>query len=89
MQVFAVFAVSNPQLMIDGLNANFEENYYFVEPNTFFVATTNKTTRQLSDAVGLTGETNLGGIVIPVTSYWGRENPDIWEWINIKMNANG
>ena len=30
-----------------------------------------------------------GGIVIPVTNFWGRHSTDLWEWIRVNQSANG
>ena len=89
MQVYAVFGVSNPQLMTTILSEKFPNNYFLAQPDAFFVAATGVTTRQLGDKLGFDGSQDLAGIVIPVTSYWGRHSTELWEWINLKMNSDG
>ena len=42
--------------------------------------------RDLAEKLGIRGKPNIGsGIVIPVTSYSGRANPVLWEWLNFRM----
>ena len=42
--------------------------------------------RDLAEKLGIRGEPNIGsGIVIPVTSYSGRANPALWEWLSLRM----
>ena len=42
--------------------------------------------RDLAEKLGIRGEPKIGsGIVIPVTSYSGRANPALWEWLSLRM----
>lgn len=89
MQVFAVFDVSNPEWMKKHLSTQYPDDHFFSEPSTFFIAVRGKTTRQLGDEIGFDGSHDIRGIIVPVTSFWGIHNRDLWEWISVKMNANG
>ena len=84
MQVFAIFDVSNPDRIRGRIKTQFSE-YYDCGTNSFFVADTNKTTQQIAESVGLDQER---GIVMPVTSFWGYHDSELWEWIGIKLRTN-
>ncbi len=88
MQVFAVFNISR----INAVRQKVEERYpgnFRQEGNCLFLETEGETTREVAEKIGF-GQDNLSsGIVLPVTSYWGRADPELWEWISVKMDANG
>ena len=92
MQVYAVIKVAAPNLVKAKIAERYAGDYYEIDDETFFVATQGETTRQVATNIGL-GEGNpeelASGIVIPVTSYWGRYSPDLWDWINVKQRSNG
>ena len=87
MQVFAVFDVSDPTSVKAALEQNFPGNYYQIGTSTFFVATVGKTTRQVAEVIGLDGDRRL--VVVPVASYWGVHNAELWEWLSVKMSQYG
>lgn len=44
------------------------------------------TSQELSDAIGLTEGTTGVGIVVAVSSYYGRATNDIWEWVSSRWD---
>ncbi len=92
MQVFAVFSIADPSRVRAGLHEHYGNNYYEAADDVFFIATEGETTRQLATKIGLGDDNTAGvtmGIVIPVTSYWGRYHSQLWEWISVKQSSNG
>ena len=92
MQVFAVFSVADPDRVKAGIDQHYGGNHYEVAADVYFVATEGETTRQLATKIGLGDENEAGvtsGIVIPVTSHWGRYSSQLWEWISVKQSSNG
>ena len=89
MQAFAVFDVSDPDAARERIKTRYGDNCYETGRNSFFVATAGETTRQLASAIELGDESASSGIVIPMTSYRGRHDSQLWEWIGVKLNANG
>lgn len=90
MQVFAIFKVHNPDLVKTKIVEQYPDGHYEAGDSTFFVATRGETTRQVATKVGLgDGDGATSGIVIPVTSYWGRQDRTLWEWISVQQNTNG
>ena len=92
MQVYVAFAISDLDRVRLGLRAHYEKYHYNAGRGTFFVATRGETTKQVASKLGL-GDGNehgtTGGIVVPVTSYWGRHSNDLWEWIDTMQATNG
>ena len=88
MQVFAVFSVSHSRIVRERLQEHYPDQY-IEGRQAFFVATVGETSVQVADKLGFGTENLSSGIVIPVTAYWGRADPNLWEWIQVKMDANG
>ena len=92
MQVFAVFSVADPDRVKAGIAEHYGGNHYEAASGVYFIATEGETTRQLATKIGLGDDNEAGvtsGIVLPVTSYWGRYNSQLWEWISVKQSTNG
>ena len=92
MQVFAVFSVADSSRVKAGIDEHYGNNHYEAADGVFFIATEGETTRQLATKIGLGDDDGAGvtsGIVVPVTSYWGRYNSQLWEWISVKQSSNG
>ena len=92
-QVFAMFDVNNRARVQKRLEESFPDDFLPVGSQAFLVAASGITTRQLADRLGLSTPNSLQpsqtGIVVPVTTYWGLHNTDVWEWIAAKTQANG
>ena len=84
MQVFAVFEIKNPSVVKARAEEHYAPHVYVSSPQTLFVATSGQTTKEVAETLGF-GEEGRSGIVVPVTSYWGRHNPNLWEWIDSRM----
>ena len=87
MQVFAVFAVSDLPAVSAKAEQHYPGQFYVVDSQTIFVATLSQTTQDVGTNLGF-GEEGQLGIVVPVTSYWGRHQPYLWEWIAARL-SNG
>ncbi len=90
MQVFVAFNISHQALVRARILKSYDGNYFDAGNGSFFISTDGETTRQVATKIGLGDDADVtSGIVISVTTYWGRYNKDLWEWISVKMNANG
>ncbi len=89
MQVFAAFSLADPASVRKCANEQYSGDWYETEQGAFFIATSGETTRQVASKIGLGDDAAETGVVVPVTSYWGRHNRELWEWISVKMSANG
>lgn len=87
MQVFVAFSLSDREKVREILEQKYKDEYYD-DGNNFFVATEGETTRQFGSNIGIGGDDSVSsGIVLPVTSYWGRYKQEVWEWIDVKQSA--
>ena len=91
MALFVVVALHNSAPAIGkNIAEGFPDNFYEVEEDKWFVATTLVTAKQVSDKLGITTDDKLPappiltGIVIRIGGYFGRGSTDMWEWIAAK-----
>ena len=93
MQVFAVFAVENEARVEAGLREHYPDRFWDVGNAAYLVATKDETTRGVATKLGLgdkvEGLVTTTGIVVPVTSYHGRGDSDMWEWIAVTRRSDG
>jgi hypothetical protein len=59
------------------------ESLYTIEPGKWIVDSPTATSRSLGDSLEVPATEPF--IVVPVTGYSGRAQPDLWEWIAAKM----
>ncbi len=89
--LFAIFAASNPEAMKQKLSSSqntfpflskaaSDESWLIIAPNAI-------TTKELSDAFGITDGSVSSAVVVRVENYFGRASTDIWEWIAAKMGV--
>ena len=93
MQVFAVFAVKDRTRVREGLDEHYPNQYRVVGNAAYLVATKDETTREVATKLSLgdeiPGRPVTSGIVVPVVSYWGRGDKDMWEWITVRRRSDG
>ena len=88
--VFALFAATNPgavQLAINSSRYPFAMIAQKVSGDSWFlIAPSATTTKEVSDALGITDGTNGSGVIVRVDTYYGRANTAIWEWLSAKRS---
>ncbi len=72
MTIFAIVGITDPARLLMALNAHFSPK----------VAATAK---DVSDRLGITDGSNGNGVVLNVAGYFGRSNPQLWEWLAAKI----
>jgi hypothetical protein len=88
MAVFAVISV--PPQDLDGLASAIKNQpgneFMRLNSNTWLVSSTG-TARELSLKLGVNSEHPSTGsaVVVGISAYWGRANPDIWDWLKIQL----
>ncbi len=87
MQVFVAFNIGDFNA-VSGMAVRYYPKGSRVEGDSIFIATDGETTRQVATRIGLGDDPSSNGIVVPVTSYWGRYDRDLWEWLSAKQRAD-
>lgn len=88
--LFAIFGVSNPAALEARLqNISPWLSLKLQEGEWLLIAPTSTTTKEVSDRLGITGqsETVSPAIVIRADGYFGRSAPSNWEWIATKLGV--
>jgi hypothetical protein len=87
--IFAIVGASDPEKLGEALNDNFAGNYIQIPrgANYFVVASPQiaVTAKQISDKLGITDGSNGSAVVLNVAGYYGRTDPEIWEWLAAKL----
>ncbi len=87
----SVFVIISQQPSNPGLQAAIKEKYpndhYELYPNQWLVRG-EKTSPEIAEELGITKEIPDTAIVFSVSSYWGRTNPNVWEWLKVKWEKN-
>jgi hypothetical protein len=61
------------------------ESLYTVEPGKWIIESPATTSKEFSNSLGVVATEWF--LVVPVTGYFGRAQPDLWEWIAAKITA--
>jgi hypothetical protein len=61
-------------------------NLYTIEEGKWIVESPAVTSKDFADSLGAV-TTQSPFIVVPVTAYFGRTQPDLWEWLAAKIAA--
>jgi hypothetical protein len=61
-------------------------NLYTIEEGKWIIDSPAVTSKDFADSLGVVA-TESSFIVVPVTGYYGRTQPDLWEWLAAKIAA--
>lgn len=88
-QVFIVIVTKNEREVFSRLCKNIESpksNIFKIDEDKFAVAF-DGTSRDLVEKAGIRSDPSIGsGIAFPITTYSGRADPALWEWLGLKMD---
>lgn len=89
MAIFFVTPISDAAALKRAIKEKIGDEVYFLPGHSgaAFVAF-NGTTKDLSDALGITSNDEVRvstGVVLPVSNYYGRGPTDMWEWLKVRM----
>lgn len=56
-------------------------------PKNGFVVSYSGTTQELSNLLGVTDGSSAPGVVVAISSYYGRAPTTLWEWIKSRWDA--
>jgi hypothetical protein len=84
MALFLVAAIQNGAAAVDSaITAKIQaEERYQIESGKWVVSMDAPTAKAVSDTLGLTE--NATHITLPIRGYFGRSQPDLWEWLAAK-----
>lgn len=87
MAIFAILAPSETDIMKAELQRLFPGDYLRVGFGQWLVSAANASAKDVSDAVGISDGRSGTGIVFLTAGYFGRSNPEHWEWIASRLTA--
>jgi hypothetical protein len=89
-KIFAVIAAGNPDKLKAKIEADFPEANLMVGSGQWLiVGPSTMTTQELSVKLEISVDGSIsGGIVLSVSSYFGRTQISTWEWLTAKMGDN-
>lgn len=87
MPVFAILPEDNTKLKpkIESIIPNGDR---LLLPGGGWLVSHSGTSKELAGILGIApseGNDTTPGIVVGITSYWGRATPDVWEWLQLKL----
>lgn len=88
MQIFVAFDVGDKSVVMENIEENYAQNHHKAD-ESFFIATTGETAKEVANKIGIGEEQDTWGIVISIDSYWGCYDAELWEWLEAKRSANG
>jgi hypothetical protein len=86
MIIYAVLVPTENARLDAAMTASFPGNYLKVGPGQYLVAGKG-TAIDVSNALGITDGTNGSGIVLSTSSYYGRAENNVWEWMRVKVST--
>lgn len=92
MQIFAIIDIKDRDLVLAKVQENYEGQYYDSGRQTLFVATDGETSKEVAVKLGLSGvsaDEYTSGVVVLVGNYWGHYDPQLWAWLQAKIDSNG
>ncbi len=86
-KIFAVIAAINIDALKPRIEADFPDTNLMVGAGQWLIVGPNSmTTQELAIKLGISTEPSIsGGIVLSVSSYYGRTQISTWEWLTAKM----
>jgi hypothetical protein len=85
MALFAILAPLDNAKIGEAIEQAFPSEFFSVSNGQWFVSGTG-TPKEISDRIGITDGKNGAGIVVAVSSYWGRSSPDLWPWLSARLS---
>jgi hypothetical protein len=86
MSIFAITAPASNTAIGPAIETQFKDQYFKAWQGHWFVSTSGtamEVANKLSVADGSVGTV----IVVSVANYWGRANPEVWEWLKSRLES--
>jgi hypothetical protein len=85
MPTFVVIATANKAELGQAVKTVAPDDFWELKNDTWFVYQAGVTSHQMADRLGINNATTGVGVVLPVSNYAGRANPDLWEWLKLRL----
>ncbi|AIP33193.1 hypothetical protein DR64_3448 [Paraburkholderia xenovorans LB400] len=88
MAIFAIIGQGDAgsEKLPGKIESAFPANFLKIRDNTWLVAS-KATVQEVSEQLGITKGESGAAVVLGVSTYFGRANPNIWSWIKEKWEA--
>jgi hypothetical protein len=83
MPVFAVISTKEPQKLTASVTEKIPDGDRYKLTSDSWLVSFPGTTTQLTESIGISDGTAGSAVVLAVGNYFGRANPDIWEWLKL------
>jgi hypothetical protein len=87
MLLFAILGHNDNPALAAALNTHFPGNHLKIGAGQWLVAGKDTTVVDVSNVLGISDGTNGSGIVVSISSYYGRASQNIWEWMKVKLST--
>jgi hypothetical protein len=88
-QLFASHSQAPSNDKLDAaISSKYPDRYLSLFPGQWLLVTGGKTAQEISDDLGITtGESGSAVVIVGTGSYFGRSNPQIWDWLRSRLGA--
>jgi len=85
-KMFAIMGQSNIERIGQVIKEKYPEDHYSLVSGQWLLVAEG-TANSISDTLGITDGSNGSAVIVVFTSYFGRANTQIWDWLASKMGA--
>jgi hypothetical protein len=87
IRMFAILGVANGEKIGSALAQKYPNDYLSLSPTQWLLVAPG-TAKEVCDSLGISdGSLGSSAVVVSFTSYFGRANPQIWEWVASRLGA--
>jgi hypothetical protein len=88
MTIFVVIAQTpkNVEQLSKAIKESYPSDYLAIDDDAWLIAA-RSTPQEISDKLGVQGGGAGGALIVAISAYFGRANPNIWAWIKAKWEA--
>jgi hypothetical protein len=86
MSIFAITAPASNAVVEPAIQTHFKDQYIKAWQGYWFVSTSG-TAMEVANKLNVADGTVGTVIVTTVANYWGRANPEVWEWLKSRLES--
>ena len=93
MTIFAILLPTPQQILVDKIKGAYPNDHLSLNSTQYLVSST-ETAIDVTARIGVYDASNKteasigNAVVLAVSSYYGRAQPNVWDWIKSKMEAS-